>query len=103
MLATAYRYLAKLPGVRRENTIVESTRIGVHEGTGLTVNGAGADDVVLSFPALTRAQVYEYLAYDEDHRAEMDALFARHLGFPSRLEDVSSALVRDTTLHSLIV
>ena len=79
MPATAYRYLINLPGVRGGSTIVERTRIGVHDVTGLLVNGASVDDVVRSFPDLTRAQVYECLAYYEDHRAEIDALFARQM------------------------
>ena len=37
------------------------------------------DDEVRSFPDLTRVQVYECLAYYEDHRAEIDALIARQM------------------------
>lgn len=79
MAATAYRYLVNLPGVRGGRTIVEGTRIGVHDVVGLIVNGAGVDDVVRSFPDLGRAQVYECLAYYEDHRAEIDTLIARQM------------------------
>lgn len=50
-----YRYLIRTPGVRSDNTIVVNTRIGVHDVVGLVVNGAGVDDVVRSFPELTRA------------------------------------------------
>ena len=83
MAATAYRYLVNLPGVCQGRTIVEGTRIGVHDVTGLVVNGASVDDVVRSFPDLTRAQVYECLAYYEDHRAEIDALIARQMNLPA--------------------
>ena len=79
MPATAYRYLINLPGVRGGHTIVEATRIGVHDVVGLVVQGASVDDVVRSFPDLTRAQVYECLAYYEDHRAEIDVLIARQM------------------------
>jgi uncharacterized protein (DUF433 family) len=79
MAATAYRYLINLPGVRGGRTIVEGTRVSVHDVVGLTVNGASVDDVVRSFPDLSRAQVYECLAYYEDHRAEIDALIARQM------------------------
>jgi uncharacterized protein (DUF433 family) len=34
------------------------------------------DEVVASFPRLTRAQVYECLAYYEDHREEIEPLVA---------------------------
>ena len=79
MPATGYRYLVNLPDVRGGNTIVEGTRIGVHDVVGLIINGASVDDVVRSFPDLRRAQVYECLAYFEDHRAEIDALIARQM------------------------
>jgi uncharacterized protein (DUF433 family) len=59
--------------------IVEGTRIGVHDVVGLIVNGAGIDDVVRSFPDLTRAQGYECLAYYEDHREEIDWLIAEQM------------------------
>jgi uncharacterized protein (DUF433 family) len=51
--------------VRGGNTIVEDTRIGVHDVIGLIVNDSSVDDVVRSFPDLTRAQVYECLACNE--------------------------------------
>ncbi len=79
MAATTYRYLINLPGVRGGNTIVEGTRIGVHDVVGLYVNGAGVDDIVHSFPQLTRAKVFECLAYYEDHRVEIDTLVARQM------------------------
>jgi len=74
-----YRYLVRVPGLRSGNMIVEGTRIGVHDVVGLVVNGAAVDDVVRSFPDLTRAQVYECLAYYEDHREEIDWLVAEQM------------------------
>ena len=61
MAATSYRYLVNLPGVCQGKTIVEGTRIGVHDVVGLILNGASVDDVCRSFPDLSRAQVYECL------------------------------------------
>jgi uncharacterized protein (DUF433 family) len=91
MAAAAYRYLVKLPGVRGGNPIVEGTRIGVQDVVGLTVNGATVDDVVRSFPALTRAQVsltraqvFESLAYYQDHRSEIDTPVARQMSEPDK-------------------
>ena len=74
-----YKYLVKIAGVRSGRTIVEGTRISVHDVVGLIVNGATVDDVVRSFPDLTRAQVYECLAYYEDHRGEIDLLVAEQM------------------------
>lgn len=79
MPATGYRYLVKLPDVRAGNPVIEGTRIGVHDVVGLIVNGSSVDDVVRSFPDVTRAQVYECLAYYEDHRPEIDSLVARQM------------------------
>ena len=84
MAATAYRYLVNLSGVRSGNTIVEGTRIGVHDVVALIVTGASVDDVVRSFPDLSRAQVYECLAYYEDHRPEIDTLVARQMSGPDK-------------------
>jgi uncharacterized protein (DUF433 family) len=55
MPATGYRYLVNLPSVRGGSTIVEGTGIGVHDVVGLIINGTSVDDVVRSFPDLTRA------------------------------------------------
>jgi len=82
MPATSYRYLTNIPGVRSGRTIIEGTRIGVHDIVGLTVNGATVDEACRSFPGVTRAQVYECLSYYEDHRAEIDDLVASQMHDP---------------------
>jgi uncharacterized protein (DUF433 family) len=75
-----YRYITRLPGVRSGNAIVAGTRIGVHDVIGLLQNGETVDTLVgHCFPNLTRAQVYECLAYYEDHRGEIDLLVARQM------------------------
>ena len=80
--ATAYRYITRQPGVRGGHAIIEGTRIGVHDVVGLFVNSGSVDDVCRSFPDVTRAQVYECLAYYEDHRAEIDDLVASQMHDP---------------------
>lgn len=74
-----YRYLTKTPGVRGGNARLEGSRIGVHDIIGLLQNGETVDTVPQSFPGITRAQVYECLAYYEDHRAEIDHLVASQM------------------------
>jgi len=76
MPATCYRYLTRLPGVCSGLTLIEGTRVGVHDVVALITLGSSVDDVCRSFPNVTRAQVYECLAYYEDHRGEIDALVA---------------------------
>jgi len=66
--------------VRGGTTHVRGTRIGVHDVVGLLQNGETVDSIVSRcFPGLTRAQVYECLAYYEDHRGEIDLLVARQM------------------------
>ena len=79
MPATTYQYLTRIPGVCSGRTIIEGTRIGVHDAVGLIVNGATVDEVCRSFPPVTRAQVYACLAYYEDHRPEIDTLIAEQM------------------------
>ena len=78
--AIEYAYITRLGGIRSGNPIIAGTRIGVHDVIGLLQNGESVDTIVgQSFPDLTRAQVYECLAYYEDHRGEIDLLVARQM------------------------
>ena len=66
--------------MRGGKTIVRGTRIGVHDVVGLLQTGESVDSIVSRcLPSLTRAQVYECLAYYEDHRGEIDLLVARQM------------------------
>ena len=76
MIATNYRYIVKAPGIRSGSAIVEGTRIGVHDVVAMIQTGATVDEVVESLGRVTRAQVYECLAYYEDHKSEIDPLVA---------------------------
>jgi uncharacterized protein (DUF433 family) len=74
----SYRYIVRTPDVRGGHARVERTRIAVHDVIGLLQNGETIDSVTTTcLPTLTRAQVYECLAYYEDHRGEVDLLVAR--------------------------
>lgn len=74
------RYIVRSPGIRSGNAIVESTRIGVHDVIGLLQNGKTIDTLRENcFPTLTKSQVYECLAYYEDHRGEIDPLVAKQM------------------------
>jgi uncharacterized protein (DUF433 family) len=79
-ISESYRYIVRSPGIRSGRARVEGTRIGVHDVIGLLQNGETVDTLTTSsFPNLTRAQVYEYLAYYEDHRGEIDLLVAAQM------------------------
>ena len=52
---------------------------------GLLQNGETVESVVTScLPTLTKAQVYECLAYYEDHRGEIDVLVAQQMTHDER-------------------
>ena len=51
-----------------------------HDVIGLLQNGETVDTLRANcFPQLTRSQIYECLAYYEDHRGEIDLLVARQM------------------------
>ena len=78
--ARMYRYITRTPCVRGGNAIIEDTRVGVHDVIGLLQNGETIDTITVHcFPHISRAQVYECLAYYEDHRGEIDVLVARQM------------------------
>ncbi len=77
-----YRYIVKTPGTRGGHARIDETRVGVHDVIGLLQNGETIDSITRSLPGLTRAQVYECLAYYEDHVAEIDWLVSRQMAEP---------------------
>jgi uncharacterized protein (DUF433 family) len=74
-----YRYITQTPGVCGGEARIEGSRISVHDVIGLLHNGETVDSVARELPGLTRAQVYECLAYYEDHRAQIDYLVASQM------------------------
>lgn len=83
-VSEAYRYIVRSTGVRSGNPIVENTRVAVHDVIGLLQNGGTIDTVKANcFPQLAKSQIYECLAYYEDHRGEIDLLIARQMAAPS--------------------
>src|SRR6266498_3904422 len=76
-MGETYRYITRKPGTRGGNAIIEGTRIGVHDVIGLLQNGETVETIPAAcFPTITKAQVYECLAYYEDHRDEINLLVA---------------------------
>ncbi|MCI0534498.1 MAG: DUF433 domain-containing protein [Verrucomicrobiales bacterium] len=77
-----YRYIEKTPDVCGGKARIQGTRLGVHDVIGLLQNGETIDSVTRELQPLTRAQVYECLAYYEDHKGEIDYLVARQMAGP---------------------
>ena len=82
--AERYRYITRTAGVRGGNARIADTRIGVHDVIGLLQNGETVDTIAGCFPGITRAQVYECLAFYEDHKAEIDHLIASQMANGAR-------------------
>ena len=79
-ISESYRYIVRSSDVRGGHARVEGTRIAVHDVIGLLQNGETIESVRTNcFPTLSRAQVYECLAYYEDHKGEIDLLIARQM------------------------
>lgn len=79
-ISESYRYIVRTPDVRGGNARLEGTRVAVHDVIVLLQNGETIDSLTATcLPMLTRAQVYECLAYYEDHRGELDLLVARQM------------------------
>ncbi len=72
--ATNYRYIVKTEGLRGGNARIEGTRIGVHDVVAYFLLGRDVDSIRAAFPDLTRSQIFECLAYYEDHQAEIERL-----------------------------
>jgi len=76
---TGYRYIVRTEGIRSGRPVVEGTRIAVHDVIGLLENGETVDSVLDCLSGRSKAQVYECLAYYEDHRDEVDLQVARQM------------------------
>ena len=79
-ISESYRYIVRSPDIRGGNARVDGSRIAVHDVIGLLQNGETIDTLIANcFPTLTKANVYECLAYYEDHKGEIDLLVARQM------------------------
>jgi len=82
--ATNYRYIVKSKGTRDGNARIEGTRIGVHDVVAYFLLGRDVDQIRDTFPDLTRAQIFECLAYYEDHRTEIERLALPQIQDPAK-------------------
>ena len=86
VIEQTYRYIVAVEGIRSGRPIVEATRIGVHDVVGLYIGGATVDEITRELPLVSRAQVFECLAYYEDHRADIDLWIAEQMAEIERTE-----------------
>ena len=79
MLKQEYRYITQRQGVRSGRPVIEGTRIAVHDIVAMILTGADIDDVIRSYPDIKRAQIYECMAYYEDHKDDLDLIIAEQM------------------------
>lgn len=72
--ATSYRSIVRTEGVRGGAARIEGTRIGVHDVAAYFLLERDAEGIQAAFPDLSRAQIFECLAYYQDHRVEIEKL-----------------------------
>jgi uncharacterized protein (DUF433 family) len=73
-VSSGYRYIVRTEGVRGGHARVEGTRIGVHDVVAYHLLGNSVEEIVDRFEDLGRSQIYECLAFYEDHREEIERL-----------------------------
>lgn len=72
--AATYRYIIRTPEVCGGCPRIENTRITVHAIVAYHLLGSSIEEIADRFLDISRAQIYECLAFYEDHREEIEAL-----------------------------
>jgi len=75
-MVTEHPYIVRVPGVCGGRPIVAGTRISVRTIVERTRLGDPPDQIVVDYPPLTLAQVYDALSYYHEHQAKIDAEIA---------------------------
>lgn len=73
-VSSGYRYIVSTPGIRGGNPHIVGTRIAVHDVVAYHLLGSSVEEINTRFEDLTRSQIYESLAFYEDHQAEIETL-----------------------------
>ena len=69
-----YRYIRLSNGIRGGKPYIDGTRIAVHDVVAYHLLGSSVAEIENRFEGLSRSQIYECLAYYEDHRVEIERL-----------------------------
>ena len=71
---TEHPHIVRVQGIGRGEPIVEHTRISVRLIAGYYKAGMSADEVLLDYPNLSAAAVYDAISYYIDHQDEIEKL-----------------------------
>lgn len=73
---TAYKYIVKKPDSREP--IIQGTRISVRDIVQEWRMGASPEEIPSLYPHITLAQVFEALAYYQDHKQEIEGFIEKN-------------------------
>jgi len=75
--ATEHFHITKKKSVCAGDPVVKGTRVSVASIAGYYLMGLSPEEIQREIPHLTLAQVFDALAYNLDHREEMDSKIER--------------------------
>jgi uncharacterized protein (DUF433 family) len=75
-IKTEHPHIVRVPGVCGGRPVIAGTRIGVDFVARFVNSGCDADEIMETYPHLTRAGVYDAISYYFDHQQEIDAEIA---------------------------
>lgn len=73
---TSYRYIIKKEG--SQEPIIQGTRISVRDIVENWKMGFSPEEIPAMYPHITLAQVFEALAYYQDHKEEIEKFIAKN-------------------------
>ena len=71
-------YIEKKKGVCGGEPVIKGTRITVRLIAELEKSGHSADEIVVMYPHIKHAHVYDALSYYYDHKSEIDKLIVEN-------------------------
>jgi uncharacterized protein (DUF433 family) len=90
MAATAakivYSHVTKQPGVRGGRACIDDTRIAVVDVAAILKQGRPPEQILLSYPSLSLAQVYAAISYYYENKNEIEAELAEDEGWDEEHE-----------------
>ncbi len=70
--STEHPYIVRIPGVCDGRPIIRGSRVAVWQIAWLFKAGETVDEIVLDYPHLSSASIYDAISYYLDHQAEIE-------------------------------
>lgn len=75
-IRTEHPHIVRKPGVLGGQPVIAGTRISVVLIARFVESGVGPDEILQTYPHLSRAAVYDAISYYFDHQDEVDRMIA---------------------------